>query len=850
MASLNVNGANSITPTEFRYLEDFALNPELRHDLVKACTPYSKEHYLSQLKLLSQELQEASVNPSADDKASDTVKKIERALKLLHEAESSLYLNESEKKQLKAQFAILGYSVNPKLLLKELAFNPDTITLLNTSAPSTSPPIDGEQEGDICDSLPSVMDESVFDIESICQQFMDKLLKKKKVRIPKLAWPHLLAQPQMRSILLEKLTPTELLWQFQEMNLECSSKSIGLLEDTSNIDDSTSWDAFNRGSDIEELIVDVILKLYWEKKLDFSEHGKYNKLTSTQLELIKEKEPGIVNNEGFVGLLEKRILPRVFDNSPKGTGNVKDPKTTVHGEWLTRMIEFVDALPSKFNRHKLAVYLMSLEYNLTKGVIDRDRFMKFIKIPRNHSHYNPSTLKKIYEPSFIVDTINSQTLPYWSDRVKPVTSARDEEIVREYLSHFLALEKSGAAFESYFDLASYLNPMLARVMLYSGDQDIQKWSSMLATSDGGIVKFTEKTIIKFAYDNPEIFLPSDPVVFKLKVKNTKRILVRVFEIKTLEYLQQYGDASAFGLAMNLDGLTPNWEKHLTLDYPPLEMHDLLIDLPELANHRGAFVMDVISNGENSSAYFTKGYLDFVERQSVAGHVLTIIDEDKRKIDKDVRVLFNGNYYKPNAYGDIVIPYNNRTTTSDKNIYITHNDFTTLRPFYHRVESYEMNMLCYIDHESLVAGSVAKILIKANVMISNADVICPVGLLEQVVLEVETTDASDIEGTITIPDFKLDDVDWTEYSFQVPENLAHVTFKLSAKIKVLSTGKFEDLYSSKELPIDGAKCDEVVVVHVGSRKQDVLLQGEVIPILRASTPSDSDTIYEIVVTGKN
>ena len=98
-------------------------------------------------------------------------------------------------------------------------------------------------------------------------------------------------------------------------------------------------------------------------------------------------------------------------------------------------------------------------------------------------------------------------------------------------------------------------------------------------------------------------MPSDPVAFSLKVKNAQRILVRVFEVKTLEYLQQH--EGVVGQELNLDGLTPNWEHHLVMDHPPLEIHSVLIKLPELADRRGAFIMDVICNGENSSIYFTK-----------------------------------------------------------------------------------------------------------------------------------------------------------------------------------------------------------------------------------------------------
>lgn len=127
-------------------------------------------------------------------------------------------------------------------------------------------------------------------------------------------------------------------------------------------------------------------------------------------------------------------------------------------------------------------------------------------------------------------------------------------------------------------------------------------------SHENLAALSKKTIIRFAPDNQSKFLPSDSVVFNLRAKNAKRILVRVFEIKTFEYLQQHGqnkDVEGLGMNLNLDGLTPNWEHHLTLDKPSIEMHDVTIELTELANRRGAFVMDVISNGENSSAYFTK-----------------------------------------------------------------------------------------------------------------------------------------------------------------------------------------------------------------------------------------------------
>lgn len=41
----------------------------------------------------------------------------------------------------------------------------------------------------------------------------------------------------------------------------------------------------------------------------------------------------------------------------------------------------------------------------------------------------------------------------------------------------------------------------------------------------------------------------------------------------------------------------------------------------------------------------QGYLDYIERQSCAGHVLTIIDENQEKQSDKCSVWLNGYYYK-------------------------------------------------------------------------------------------------------------------------------------------------------------------------------------------------------------
>ncbi|KAF9899270.1 hypothetical protein BX616_003128, partial [Lobosporangium transversale] len=302
-----------------------------------------------------------------------------------------------------------------------------------------------------------------------------------------------------------------------------------------------------------------------------------------------------------------------------------------------------------------------------------------------------------------------------------------------------------------------------------------------------------------------------------------------------------------GQKLNLDGLTPNWEHNITLDRPAIEMHELKVELPELANRRGAFVMDVISNGENSSAYFTKGCLDFIERQSIAGHVLTIIDENQKKLSEKCSVWLSGYYYKPNRDGDIIIPYRNPSSAgSDPYIYLIHNGFTTRREFYHRIEDYVLKLACHIDHESFIAGSTAKILVKPTVQIQGSTItICPIRLLEQVQLSIEANDTNSIRSTTTVPDFKVHDLDWTEYNFQVPENLSKLTVTLSGKVKVISKGEFQDLNASRSFSFGSPCSDEKVNLGEKYGWVNVQVPGEFVTLLQKQSDG-----YNVLALGKN
>ncbi|KAF9930409.1 hypothetical protein FBU30_000540 [Linnemannia zychae] len=808
--------------------EDYALNPGSRAKLVEDLTPNTEEYYLYRLQYLSLQLQTGEI--------AVTAKVLEEAQALLDAARNSGVVQDSQAlERLATQFAVLAYPIKPDPLLKCLQLSPDIIQHIkeNEGGEVGSDIHDdnevvvveiSNQESPGIENLSSEMDPSLVSTETMTKTLLDRMEKHAyQANVHREAWPYFLTQPRFESI-IDGLRIEQLAYVFQSLNYHrlFSPTSLEIV----NQADPTRIDLF---------FAKIMLRLYREKRLDFAEtHYQISQLTRVQLDWLQKEEAKLIDDEAFVGLLENRIVPEPFATD-------KDAATKA---WLDKMIQFVDGLSPKFERYKVSVYLLSLEYDLRKGTLDKAKFLKYIVLSRSQSLRDKKNgedkISVFHQPSSNADF---WVLNHWSSRVPPATTDRHDEIETEYLTYFIRQAKSATEFEPYFEVGDFLNPLLARTMLASGDKDLTKWSNMLSKHDN-LSKLSKQTILKFAPDNLTQFLPSDPVVFKLRAKNAPKILVRVFEVKTFEYLQQYGNYGVIGENLNLDGLTPNWEHSLVHEYPALEVHDIIIELPELLNKRGAFVMDVISNGESSSAYFTKGYLDFVERQSVAGHVLTIIDEKQQKLTGKTNVWVDGHYYDPNGDGDIIVPYRRPTSGTDGTIYLIHDGFATSRSFTHRIEQYNLQLACHIDHESLVAGAYSKIVLKPTVQINNT-VNVPVNLLEQVELTVDYTDTNHISSKTTVPDFKIHDVDWSEYNFQVPENMANLSITLSAKIKAICSDEIQNLTVYKCFEFERPIPDKSVTFYAKGSSGSSRVTGELLTVLRKSVDG-----YRVLALGMN
>lgn len=82
--------------------------------------------------------------------------------------------------------------------------------------------------------------------------------------------------------------------------------------------------------------------------------------------------------------------------------------------------------------------------------------------------------------------------------------------------------------------------------------------------------------------------------------------------------------------------------------------------------RGFFIVEFFGNSVSSRAIFKKGLLTIVESPTIAGHLVTIVDESSNicKPTEGGRtgIWMNDRFHAANADGHIVIPYSNSSDT--------------------------------------------------------------------------------------------------------------------------------------------------------------------------------------------
>ncbi len=544
--------------------------------------------------------------------------------------------------------------------------------------------------------------------------------------------------------------------------------------------------------DIPELERQVLYDLEHDGSSGFGSMPIHRLLLRSQLSWLAEQKPDLLSNTAFVHTWLDRLAP--------GADECWEHDPRLERAYLDRLWEFVGPLDPAFNSLKAHVLYHLLALDRSEGTYSRSRFTEYLRLPRQTSYTRSDYLNRdehrYHQARLGEDFSGATELDAVGD---------DQELVDDYLAHFFAGDDDYKQYELYIR-DTHLRRVFATTKILAGEGDMERWYSML-DDPGYYQALKERVDIEFAPQNSTAFAGEDAVSLDVQIKNVETLVVKVFEINTLNYHLARGrevDAS-----VDLDGLVARREETHTYDEPPLRRVRRTFDFPSL-DRPGVFVIEMIGNGKSSRALVRKGGLHYLERLGAAGHVITILDEHDAPAT-DATFWLGGREYRPNDSGKIVVPFSTRPGRQDA--ILRRGDLSSMVQFTHRAEVYSFRAGIHVDRESLIKGATAKVLVRPSLTLNGVPV--SLELLEEPRLVVESTDRHDVSSSMEVPAFALKAGEETVHELKVPDELASLCVTVRAKVKNLSKSEDQDLSDSRTFQINGIDAtNEVEHLHLG------------------------------------
>ncbi|KAH3757610.1 autotransporter-associated beta strand protein [Pelomyxa schiedti] len=444
-----------------------------------------------------------------------------------------------------------------------------------------------------------------------------------------------------------------------------------------------------------------------------------------------------------------------------------------------------------------------LEAERSADQLNWARFREFIAIPRSDSttHLQSSQWRTRLNKTPSVEYASLDDGACSIPNLDPPSSDA-EEMLRAYIQKFYSInpsENDGTAFNEFLE-DSWLRSILATTRLLSGQGKPAVWFEMLQKPDVQAhlpsdiqQQLQDRVDLELAPSNPKYYPdPETPISLSVFIKNVRSLLVKVFEINTEAFYKQ--STEEITTDINLDGLAPNFETQYKYDdVSPLQRVERKFAFPELGSQRGVYVIEFIAQGKSSRAVIRRGGFRFIERVSVAGQALSILDE-KNRVVTGCKVYVDGNEYSDLApqpgggpavpTGEIIIPFST-SPNSNRAIVIQKGDYACLDHFAHNSESYSLAAGFVVDREQLIKDATLQVIVRAALYLNSQPV--PLTILEDVVFTATTVDKDGVNNVKTVKPFELFDDRESTYSFRVPDDLRQLTVKLEAKVTQHSSG---------------------------------------------------------------
>lgn len=529
--------------------------------------------------------------------------------------------------------------------------------------------------------------------------------------------------------------------------------------------------------DYPGLVELVAQELRQQDSAGFGSIPIHARMTTPQLDMLLERVPTLNANDQFVRLRVSRMHSDAGALTEATATRVKD---------LRQIVDFLRKLPASQNSHKAAAMHELLRMEADAGTYDQRLFVEYLKLPRHQGYFHPGLRNVAIEPNAWVDLSAN-----YQDSLRCGPPGDDTSLVERYLQYFLADETKLGEFQELIE-ENFLQRQLAVAQVLAGKGQAERWTRILGPQ--AYRDLVQRIDLEFAQTGKVWYQPDEAVQVSLQVKNIDQLVVRIYELNTLNnYRDRLEPISA---SISLEGLVPNVEKRVERKQPPGLRTTEIIDLPELQG-RGVFLVDIIGGGTNVRTLVRKGRLLCTSQVFAAGHAIQVLDEACTPLPKS-SVWVGGQRFEANEQGFVVVPF--LTDAPTGRVILQHGEFADLGDVTLAQESWALQADMIVNRESLLAGNEAEIMVRPQLKVSGTPV--PIAnRLAEVTLTLTSVDANGERASREYCELQLDERDEWVVPFLVPPGLRSLSLELRGRVRVASQSRDEVLATSAAVSLN-------------------------------------------------
>ena len=507
----------------------------------------------------------------------------------------------------------------------------------------------------------------------------------------------------------------------------------------------------------------------------FGDLAAHHWLTLEQLQRVAAEVPEVADDDQMVSEILLRLRPS------DDTDMSQQPE--VRRDYLARADAYVRELPPAYNGLKASILYRRLEADLAAGQLDRDRFLRYLQLPRQ----SPIILPRLMQQSAPAANLRDDYM-----KLALVPAIIDESpLVRAYLEHFLQEADTSDAFAGLLR-PDYLNQVFAETKLLYGQGPPDRWYRLLTPAQQQQLK--DRVELTLAPVNPPRHDPDQPSQLTVDVKHVDELVIRIYQINTAAFHRTHDQL--VNTDIDLDGLVPTQERRIRYALPPVRRHRESLELPEIEG-RGVWVIDLLGGGLRTRALIRRGDLTYTMTQSAAGLQFTILDERRQPVPS-AQLWVASQAFTADDRGRIHVPLADEATT--RQAVLMDDDLAVPVQFRHPEEQYQLQAGMLIHRQQLLAGRTADLIIRPRLSMSGQ----PVGeaTLQQASVTVTVTDNEGIQSTKRFDDLRLQHGEEAVVQFRVPPRLVSVQATLTGRVPRTSDGEFADVSDTDSWQVNG------------------------------------------------